>query len=202
MQFQNVHEESGLLKPAPTIAPTSSQQSWNATLSRVHSLTKIIVTGICGIFIASSLLMLSGSSMASFLERFVPPDLPFVPTQPSRVAHSSCGALSRAMFADMHDGYQKEVSLVHGNKLTIKPVSKDEKWIIRALVDLTDCTAMIDFDVPGKPSPPPVPLMATLWDMETVSAIRRQKVTIEFTDPSETIASKGYPLNHWVLVED
>jgi len=122
---------------------------------------------------------------------------------------SPCGGdFSNIVFADMHDGDTKKVSL-EGNKLTIEPPTQETNnesyYIIQSNVDLEKCTAMVNFDVPGKPNPPPVPLLVTFFWMETALVIgdekqsSKKKLALEFTDPSETIApSKNYPLNVWV----
>ena len=115
--------------------------------------------------------------------------------------HSSpCdGPLSRVAFADLHDGDEKIVSIQTDHQFTIEPSdtsNSNETWIVHAKLDPTTCSAMVDFNVPGKPSPPPVPLLLTIWTMTTASS--GTKLTIEFTDPSETIAPKDRPLNHWV----
>ena len=60
----------------------------------------------------------------------------------------------------------------------------------------SNCVASVDFDVPGKPSPPPVALDATVWRLS--SADGHSKVAFEFTDPSKTIAPATTPLNAWV----
>jgi len=132
----------------------------------------------------------------------------------TRGLSSPCGSLSQAIFADMHDGDQKIVTLIE-DQLTITPSSSsqpdtdevetdvaEKDWIVHATVDLTTCTALIDFNVPNKPSPPPVPLLLTFWKMDTVGSgpLQHSKWTLEFTDPSGTLAPKGAPLNHWVQI--
>ena len=67
-----------------------------------------------------------------------------------------------AVFADMHDGDQKEVT-IDGSAVEIKPHGNDEKWQVTAVLDLQSCSAEVDFNVPGKPKPPPVKLLMTLW---------------------------------------
>jgi hypothetical protein len=116
----------------------------------------------------------------------------------------ACGRFQKAAFADMHDGDQKLVSIWH-NKLMITPGNEKESWRVAAELDMRTCTAMVDFNVTGKPSPPPVPLLVTIWRMEQDHIIKAKhdtpvasKITMEWTDPSETIAPKNMPLNHWV----
>mmetsp|Transcript_10640 Transcript_10640/g.43036 ORF Transcript_10640/g.43036 Transcript_10640/m.43036 type:complete len:143 (+) Transcript_10640:50-478(+) len=100
--------------------------------------------------------------------------------------------------ADMHDGDQKLVTL-DGTALTITPHANDEEWTIAATLDADSCTAVVDFDVPGKPSPPPVPLTATVWALSTTAS--DGLVAIGFTDPSATIADTGdYPVNYWIEI--
>merc|ERR1712193_551206 len=79
--------------------------------------------------------------------------------------------------------------------LTIKPSGNDETWVVNAELDRDSCKASIDFNVPGKPGPPPVNLLATLW---LSSSHKGKKTVFEFTDPSGTLAAKDFPLNHWV----
>ena len=101
------------------------------------------------------------------------------------------------IFADMHDGDEKIVSIQSsGSILQIEPWNSTDVWKVTAPIRTTDCTAMVNFDVPGKPSPPPVSLMASL--AEFGSANKRALIT--FTDPSGTLkpGKPYYPLNAWV----
>lgn len=100
----------------------------------------------------------------------------------------------RATFADMHDGDRKEVT-ISGSHMTIRPSGNNQSWVVHTEVNCATGEANIDFDVPGKPSPPPVNLTGTLW--KTIG-MPGEKVVIEFTDPSGTIAKKGAPVNQWV----
>jgi hypothetical protein len=70
---------------------------------------------------------------------------------------------------------------------------------VHAELDTDDCTAWVDFNVPGKPNPPPVSLLVTIWNMEHLHG-GGAKLVFEFTDPSGTIASADSPLNHWVAL--
>eukprot|EP00939_MAST-03C_sp_MAST-3C-sp1_P001377 g1377.t1 len=101
-----------------------------------------------------------------------------------------------AVFNDMHDGDSKMVTAV-GGKLLIEPHGNNQTWRIEA--DLgEDCTATVDFDVPGKPSPPPVKLFATFWKMQAANDNGKSKLAVEFTDPSGTIAPPAKALNVWI----
>ena len=113
------------------------------------------------------------------------------------LAQSSCPHVD-GVFQDMHDGDQKHV-VVSGANLTITPHGNNETWVIDAPFDDVHCTAQVNFDVPGKPSPPPVPLLLSVWSLSSVTA--SPKVGLQFTDPSSTIApSPTQPLNMWVLL--
>eukprot|EP00929_Paragymnodinium_shiwhaense_P035575 TRINITY_DN19178_c0_g1_i1.p1 TRINITY_DN19178_c0_g1~~TRINITY_DN19178_c0_g1_i1.p1 ORF type:complete len:319 (-),score=63.93 TRINITY_DN19178_c0_g1_i1:230-1186(-) len=111
----------------------------------------------------------------------------------------SCPDLDRVVFADMHDGDKKEIS-IKGSEMTIKPSGNNQTWTITAVVDKASCEAIVDFSVPGKPAPPPVPLTA-IWGKVTADGVAKAKSILEFTDPSGTLAAPGYPLNHWVSIE-
>merc|ERR1712232_1357229 len=106
--------------------------------------------------------------------------------------------------ADMHVGDQKKVTLSANGQLTIVPHNNQQKWVVRSQVDAKSCSAIIDFNVPGKPGVPPVKLTATLFGMHALAdgsnsrAKGRSKLSLEFTDPSGTIAKAGYPVNEWI----
>jgi len=107
---------------------------------------------------------------------------------------SSCPDKLQAVYADMHDGDQKEIT-ISGTSLTIKPSGNNQTWTVTSEVDVKSCSASIDFDVPGKPGPPPVNLTATLWN---ILSSQGTKTEFEFTDPTGTLADKDFPLNRWV----
>lgn len=101
---------------------------------------------------------------------------------------------SSIVVADIHDGDKKQVALA-ASTVTITPYDNNETWTIVAKVQ-PDCTATVDFNVPGKPAPPPVNLTATISSLDDV------KVAIGFTDPTATIAaSADYPVNYWVEID-
>jgi len=103
--------------------------------------------------------------------------------------------------ADQHDGDQKEL-LLEGSTLTILPYANDEDWVITATVDPSSCAASVDFNVPGKPSPPPVDLTATFYEL-TNPATEAVSVAVGFTDPTATIsATPTYPVNFWIQVAE
>jgi hypothetical protein len=107
------------------------------------------------------------------------------------------------VFDDMHDGDQKNVaSQAEGGAehMLIRPYNNNQTWAVDAPFDPKDCTALVDFDVPGKPGPPPVSLTATVWRMTRNAAAAHSKQTVEFTDPTSTIAPPATPLNGWVEV--
>lgn len=109
-------------------------------------------------------------------------------------AKTFCPEQLHAVYADMHDGDKKEIAIA-GTSLTIKPSGNNQTWVVKSELDLESCSASINFNVPGKPAPPPVNLQATLW--YSVSAAEK-KTEFEFTDPSGRLAAEDFPLNHWV----
>ena len=69
-------------------------------------------------------------------------------------------------------------------------------------MDPVFCNASVDFNVPGKPNPPPIKLTATVWTQSyRMSTGKIDKYAIEFTDPSGTLALPSAPLNTWVQLE-
>ena len=109
-----------------------------------------------------------------------------------------CPTAFSATFADMHDGDQKTVA-IDGTAMTITPAGNNETWTISAVLDPTWCNATVDFDVPGKPSPPPVALTASAV-FATSPALGDGALLWEFTDPSGTLVEGAplYPLNMWI----
>mmetsp|Transcript_19371 Transcript_19371/g.48133 ORF Transcript_19371/g.48133 Transcript_19371/m.48133 type:complete len:221 (-) Transcript_19371:415-1077(-) len=109
-----------------------------------------------------------------------------------------CASLPPTVFADMHDGDRKQITISDG-ALTIVPSGNNESWVVKASLDKASCNATIDFDVPGKPNPPPVKLTAVLqqaYDLKKQPTTR----TAIFYDPSGTIAPASQPLNAWLSI--
>ena len=106
---------------------------------------------------------------------------------------------SSVVVADMHDGDQKKVQmLTNPMSLRITPHGNNQTWSVLAPLNLVDCTATVDFRVPGKPGPPPCVLKASLQQLLQPST-NNTKVMVGFTDPSGTIQKDPtYPLNYWV----
>lgn len=97
------------------------------------------------------------------------------------------------VFDDMHDSDQKGV-LVEKAEVTIKPHDNDQEWVVKSTFD-ENCVATVDFDVPGKPNPPPHPLTLSIWDMASVTG--EVQVAMVFTEP-QAGPPVGPPLNIWV----
>jgi hypothetical protein len=119
------------------------------------------------------------------------------------------------VFVDMHDGDEKMVSITNSPhapgdyyvdsddvaRLTIVPHGNDQAWVVEVELYM-NCTAQVNFNVPGKPSPPPVPLHMTLYKLESAPGVL-QSLAMGFTDPSITIARTPiYPLNCWLELVD
>ena len=106
------------------------------------------------------------------------------------------------VYADMHDGDQKKItSLSHSIK--IEPYNNTETWTIVAAVDFLSCNASINFNVPGKPGPPPVPLTASGYLANSLAprpSHPAMRDIVLFSDPSGTIAGPTMLLNTWVRV--
>jgi len=99
---------------------------------------------------------------------------------------------------DMHDGDEKALK-VKGNALHITPYNNKQSWNVDATFG-DDCVASVNFNVKGKPNPPPVPLDAQVWGMVSIAGL--DKVAVLFSDPSGTIASEHITLNAWVPSND
>eukprot|EP00658_Telonema_sp_P-2_P012262 TRINITY_DN14674_c0_g1_i1.p1 TRINITY_DN14674_c0_g1~~TRINITY_DN14674_c0_g1_i1.p1 ORF type:complete len:198 (+),score=35.37 TRINITY_DN14674_c0_g1_i1:173-766(+) len=111
-------------------------------------------------------------------------------------AMPSCGIKEgdSIVFADMHDGDQKKVSLSNG-VITIVPHANNQTWTTSADFSPVHCTASIDFNVPDKPSPPPINLTATF---SMLTAARSAKAAVVFNDKTGKLAPASTPLNAWI----
>ena len=97
----------------------------------------------------------------------------------------------------MHDGDRKALHIAD-RVLTIKPQGNNQTWVVRAPFDTASCTAMVNFDVPGKPGPPPVALQASYY--VATDGVGRDLPMVVFYDPSGTLAPPQTPLNTWVAM--
>ena len=105
-------------------------------------------------------------------------------TTPFPVGGPSCGSIANEVFADMHDGDQKNVTLTEAGLLTLSQAATAAQpvaWTLTTRIDLTTCVASIDFSKSKKPARPPVPLNARILQ-STVGTL-----LLEFTDPSGTL---------------
>jgi hypothetical protein len=118
--------------------------------------------------------------------------------KPAKQTHVPCQKRMQAVYADMHDGDKKEV-ILEGEGMTIKPYGNNQTWIVKTKVDRKTCSAVVDFNVPGKPGPPPVNLTATFLYNSRLEG-KDRKTEYEFTDPTGTLAAADFPLNHWVEI--
>jgi hypothetical protein len=107
----------------------------------------------------------------------------------------SCGSITGEIFADMHDGDAKNVTLTEQGVITLSqtlPVA----WSVTSKIDLDTCVASIDFSKSSKPDKPPVPLNARVLQSSVGTLL------LEFTDPSGTLnPNKTYPLNLWTTID-
>lgn len=79
-------------------------------------------------------------------------------------------------------------------------------WAVHTTLNPAFCNALVDFNVPGKPNPPPNKLTATVWTQSHFvpkpNSGTLLKNAIEFTDPSGKLGSHSVPLNTWVVSTD
>merc|ERR1712032_509423 len=103
--------------------------------------------------------------------------------------------LKEGVYADMHDGDEKVVSITDG-AMTITSANRTQTWRVETTLDCSTHKAMVDFDVPGKADHPPVPIQATLYTSLSAAA---EKTTFVFTDTSgQLVDDATFPLNQWV----
>ena len=108
-----------------------------------------------------------------------------------------CDQPGGSILQDMHDGDQKRSELSADGIVTITPYNNTQSWMVKAKWDPVHCNASIDFRVPGKPNPPPVPLTMTYYRGEG-GVGQPTLFTAVFTDPSGTLAPSRVPVNAWL----
>ena len=107
------------------------------------------------------------------------------------------------VLSDIHDGDKKRFDITGSSdpklaSITLSPYNNSQSWTGHASWNGTGCFAMIDFNVPGKPPPPPVKLlMSYVFDAKLKQGPFFPMMS--FTDPSGTIASKSTVLNLWLV---
>merc|ERR1712086_71603 len=114
-------------------------------------------------------------------------------------AKTTCSDSGYTVYADMHDGDFKYATLQDG-MIKLRPYNNSETWTVEAKWDTVHCNTSIDFNVAGKPNPPPVPLTATLFKGEGGEG-QAPLLTVVFTDPTGTLAHPTMPLNSWIGIE-
>lgn len=114
-------------------------------------------------------------------------------------------------YQDEHDGDRKHINATAGT-MTITPAVEVEQqpmtasagasaaWVVRVAANADGCpTGLVDFNVPGKPNPPPVPLRVRVYTLAQADGEPPPEHVwmLEFTDPSGTLGSPSVPLNVW-----
>ena len=104
------------------------------------------------------------------------------------------------VFGALQDGDYKQVA-VHDSKFTIKPFNNTQSWTITGGPFDENCSSMIDFNVPGKPNPPPIKLRMTYAWITYYNLLpsppKPENPVLVFTDPSGKLAAPTLPLNIW-----
>jgi hypothetical protein len=125
------------------------------------------------------------------------------PAAPPSGASSAwpCPLFAEGVMRDMSDGDTKRVAVI-GGFLLIGPNDNGQKWLVESKIDSKNCSAVVNFSVPGKPNPPPCKLTATLWQMNPGTTGGPSKNALEFTDPTDAckFGEPGSPLNEWVAL--
>lgn len=70
-------------------------------------------------------------------------------------ARSACVPdIINGVYDDMHDGDSKLVQMDASRSVTITSCDKSQKWVVKGQLK-DDCQNLFNFNVPGKPNPPP-----------------------------------------------
>ena len=105
------------------------------------------------------------------------------------------------VYADIHDGDMKKwYQSADSKTMYIEPYNNTETWKVIAAWNTKYCNGSVDFNVPGKPNPPPVPITMTYYlgfGRDGQSELKE----FVFTDPTGTLGKPGFPLNTWLLID-
>ena len=113
------------------------------------------------------------------------------------------GYMSWSIVSDIHDGDYKcaffSQSSSDVSPVIFKPYNNKESWTVTTMFNTTSCQALVDFRVPGKPNPPPVPLLMT-WSMAQIAPVLGAGPinVLFFNDESGVLGPAWPPLNMWV----
>ena len=102
-----------------------------------------------------------------------------------------------AIMKDIHDGDMKRVDFLSNSSIRITPHGGNQTWSVVAPIDRDTCSAVVDFRVAGKPSPPPCPLSVIFLRLTEIKGTIVGSMAL-FTDPSGTLPPG--PLNAWISV--
>lgn len=97
------------------------------------------------------------------------------------------------IFYDIHDGDFKKI-IFNGNNYRILPYKSKKKWIVNGKFD-ENYTSMVNFNVKGKPNPPPINLQLRFGYIITNN--NKKNLVALFFDPTGKISPKNIPLNIW-----
>jgi hypothetical protein len=104
-----------------------------------------------------------------------------------------CFHASTYVFADMHDGDQKEVVITRNGSMIVTPHGNEQKWTVQADLHKPSCSAVLDFRVEGKPNPPSFNVRAVIGLAYTGTS--EYSVNIAFVKADSPDDGQ---LNHWV----
>lgn len=105
------------------------------------------------------------------------------------------------VFADMHDGDQKQV-VFKDTSVTITPYGNKQSWTVQGTLQQKTCSAVLDFNVAGKPNPPPFNLRAVFQRVYSSGLLHTKdhhyNLNVEFL---KVDASRDEALNRWVQIK-
>tara|TARA_B100001093_G_C26811405_1_gene1007737 strand:+ start:441 stop:863 length:423 start_codon:yes stop_codon:yes gene_type:complete len=99
------------------------------------------------------------------------------------------------IFYDIHDSDYKKI-IFKDNNYTILPFKSNQKWIVNGKLN-SDFTSMVNFNVKGKPNPPPIDIQLRLVN---ILDNNDKNLAAVFFDPTGKISPPNIPLNIWYNV--
>lgn len=98
------------------------------------------------------------------------------------------------IFYDIHDSDYKKIIFKNNGNFTILPYKSNKKWLINSKLK-SNLTAMVNFNVKGKPNPPPISIELKLSYL--VNLDNTKTLVAVFFDPTGKLSPPHIPLNIW-----
>jgi hypothetical protein len=177
-------------KTLPAVSPINATAKFSGLaylMDGDRQLAAVYVSGSVG----------AGSASLAFANELLPAASSIALASTERSPQTCFSSGTYSIYKDIHDGDEKRIDFLTNDSILIRPFGNNETWSVSAPLDRATCSAVVDFRVKGKPSPPPCKLSViflrlTQFTGEIIGSLA------QFSDPSGTLPPG--PLNTWVAL--